>query len=107
MAIAAILHLHSSLKAAGRLSEQRARAIASFLWQFIYSGFPSHPIYWHRVALHAIGISRETGKHRLSWAPKWIPAIALEWVLLPVRALMSQSRRILGNRRRPQHRRTL
>jgi hypothetical protein len=105
-ALAAILGMHKRLQAQGRLDGARAGAIARFLWAFVYSGFPFHPLHWHRIARIAAAINPQASAHRLAWVPRWLPAIAVEWMLLPARATSARIRMLLDVVR-PRYRRML
>lgn len=105
-AISAIQNLCSAFEAQGKLDDGRKAAIANFLWEFIFPGFPFHPLHWHKIARYASAISPETRPHRLAWTPEWLPALAAEWILLPVRASRVRYRN-WRNHARSTHRRTL
>lgn len=82
------------------LSREQSIAAASGLWGCVYSSLFMHPVYWTRVALKANMLS--PGSHPdipmhglLAKSPIPIPALLVEWLLIPVRALLYLYRRIM------------
>lgn len=83
--------LHRQLAATGRLTADRCSAIANALWHYAHTGFPSHPVYWSRVAWRALAIdpaSRPPERFYTDGPFRSLNPVLGEWTLLPVRCVM-------------------
>lgn len=87
--------LHRQLAATERLTTDRRKAIANAMWQYAHAGFPSHPLYWSRVARWASAIDPTSHPPDALYttAPfrKMSPILG-EWALLPSRTVRRLAR---------------
>jgi hypothetical protein len=82
--------LHEQLSTKHRLTTSRRLAIANALWHYVHEGFPSHPIYWSRVARRALAMdpaSRPSERFYTEGPFRALQPLLGEWILLPVRYL--------------------
>lgn len=86
-----LFRLHRQLAATGRLTSDRCSAIATALWHYAHTGFPSHPVYWSQVARQALAIdpaSRPPERFYTDGPFRSLNPMLGEWALLPVRCVM-------------------
>jgi glycosyltransferase involved in cell wall biosynthesis len=105
-----LLGLHRRLVYQKRNNMERDKAIADGLWYYIHRGFPSHPLYWTRIAMLASSICPHARPH-----PRYlrrgiltsVPPLISEWAILPPRLLSQGLSAIREARGRHEYRRIL
>lgn len=101
-AIPALERLWRELQASGRLTEERAAAIAKELWRHVHVRFPYQPAYWTRIAKLARSIDPQSKPDSpIFQAPilRTVPPDLIEWALYPARAIRNIYRRLARSRR--------
>jgi glycosyltransferase involved in cell wall biosynthesis len=89
-AIDALEQLWRNLNLTGRLTHQRAEAIAETLWDYVHWRFPFRPLYWHNVAKLATKIEPSARPdHPIFdlWPLYLLPALTVEWGIYPLRRI--------------------
>ncbi len=98
LTIPMLIHAHDRLSTDGRLNDIRRKAIAEGLWSCVHTAFFLEPLYWHRIAYkaHEINSTSRPAQTLYSYPVlKNLNPLIIMWLILPVKWLIHQIRRIL------------
>lgn len=83
-----LIRLHEVLAGSGRLTQDRAQAIAGALWGLAHGRFPYAPSHWSAIAREAQRIGPRSRPHQIPYElplVRLIDPVLIEWVLTPPR----------------------